>query len=199
MKRIFILGFVLTAVLFSCSEGQDKKNDPAEFEKLPPRVEPVCLKLNYPITYIMPDGSKITGENREEVSTGLRSWHNAHPDVKEHAAMQFPVIAVFKGQTITINTDSEMMRYRKACEEPEIPCFALIYPVSYIMPDNTIITVEGIDDLESKTAIREWYEKHPNSKERPGMKYPINVLLEGGSVFAINSEDEMNQLREECE
>jgi len=199
MKKLILLGVFFTGILLGCNQGVQEEN--AQSDEANPEVagQPVCLELTYPISYELPDGSTVTGNNREEVSNALRKWHEANPDIKEQAIMQYPVNAVFKGRSITIANEKEMIQYRKECEEPEKPCFALIYPVSYIMPDGTIITVKGIDDLENKALIRDWYTNHPNSKERPGMKYPLDVLLEDGSTMTLMNVEELNALREECE
>ena len=199
MKRVFILSLMLTAFLFSCNNSEKAGNDQLEPEKQESVDQDICLELTYPITYILPDGTKVSGNNKDEIGSALKHWHATNPDVQERAVMQYPVKAIFQGSPVTIADEGEMQRYRKACQKAEVPCYAFVYPVSYIMPDATIITVEGIDDLQSKTAIREWYANNPDSKERPTMKYPMNVLLEDGSMITLNSEDELNKLREECE
>ena len=72
MKRIFVIGLLLTGLLFSCNKDDGNKDtqlkDGEEFTQ-----KEICLELVFPITFIMPDGSTITGENREEVGTAIKA------------------------------------------------------------------------------------------------------------------------------
>ena len=43
-------------------------------------------------------------------------------------------------------------------------CFEFVYPVTFIMPDGTEISIDGKDDDEGWGEIKAWYEAHPDSK-----------------------------------
>ena len=74
-------------------------------------------------------------------------------------------------------------------------CFKLVYPVIYIMPDGSEITVADRTDW---TAIKSWYEANPDSKERPVLKYPVDVTLSDGTIMTINDADQMHTLVKDC-
>ncbi len=69
-----------------------------------------CFDLVYPITFIMPDGSTISGNSEAELDAALESWYNAHPDVVAEPTLQFPVqiIVEYADQPITINSEEEL-------------------------------------------------------------------------------------------
>ena len=76
-----------------------------------------CFDFVYPITYIMPDGSTITGNDREEICLAVRSWYETNPDSRERPALQYPVDITFEdGTTVTINNDEEMRGAYERCE-----------------------------------------------------------------------------------
>lgn len=76
-----------------------------------------CFEFVLPITFIMPDGSTITIETREDWEL-IRGWYEEHPDVREAPALQYPVEIIFEdGTTLTINNDEEMRRVYEACDE----------------------------------------------------------------------------------
>ncbi len=76
-----------------------------------------CFKLVYPVTYTMPDGSEVTGNNEEEVWTAIKAWYTAHPDSKADAVLQYPVQIVFGDEIKTINNNEEMALAKKACKD----------------------------------------------------------------------------------
>jgi hypothetical protein len=197
MKRVFVIGLLLTGLLFSCNKDGGKNDDSKLKDEA--QSEIVCLELVFPITFIMPDGSEITGDNRQEIGTAMRNWHAANPGFDERGTMQYPVNAIFKGKPVTITNEQEMVRYKKACEEERLPCFTFIYPITYIMPDETAITIASEDDRENKMAIRAWYGENPGVEEKPALQYPVKVKMsKDGTIKTINNEEEMIALKDYC-
>jgi len=198
MKRILVIA-LLSAGFFTACNMDSNKNDLSDENKQEVSGENICLELTYPISYKLPDGTSIEGNSREEISSALKSWHAANPEIKERATMQFPVKAIFQGNAISILNEVEMEYYKKACAETRIPCFTFIFPVTYIMPDGMQITVMNEDDAENKAAIRTWYANNPEFKElRPDLQYPIDVKVRDGSKRTLSSIEELHALREEC-
>ena len=77
-----------------------------------------CFELTLPITYIMPDGSEIVVENKEDRML-IREWYAAHPDVAEKPALDYPVdIKYFEDATVVvINNEEEMREAREGCRD----------------------------------------------------------------------------------
>jgi hypothetical protein len=84
------------------------------------RPEP-CFDFVYPVIFVMPDGSTVTGNDREEIGAAMRAWYEAHPDVREEPALQYPVnIAFFDSDEImTINSEEELRAARALCDEED--------------------------------------------------------------------------------
>jgi hypothetical protein len=74
-------------------------------------------------------------------------------------------------------------------------CFDFVYPISYIMPDRAIITVENEDDWYE---IKNWYEENPDVKEEPQLQYPVEIIFKDGTIKTINNKEEMKKAYEYC-
>jgi len=87
-------------------------------------------------------------------------------------------------------------KYEKDKEEKE-SCFDLDYPVTYIMPDDSEILVE--DEKTMWTDIKKWYEANPDSKDKPALQYPVDIIYAGGSTLKITDEAAMTEAKKDCE
>jgi hypothetical protein len=68
-----------------------------------------CFEFVYPISYVMPDGSVITGNSEKEIWQLIKEWYEANPDEKDKPVLQYPVDIQYKdGTIVTINDDEEM-------------------------------------------------------------------------------------------
>ena len=97
--------------------------------------------------------------------------------------------------TLTVNNDEEMREAKGNCDPH---CFDLVYPVTFIMPDDSIITVTS-DEEEGWEELKDWYEENPDTGERPNFQYPINIIYEDGTTGTINNEDELDAIKGNCE
>jgi hypothetical protein len=77
-------------------------------------------------------------------------------------------------------------------------CFTFVYPITYIMPDGTEITVESKLDLQSRVAIGLWYREHPGVQVLPALKYPLDVTLSDGTTLTITNNEELRELLAQC-
>lgn len=74
-------------------------------------------------------------------------------------------------------------------------CFEFVFPVDFIMPDNTSITLDAKEDW---VLIREWYQANPSVKIRPTLVFPLNITLQDGTVQTILNEDELSIVKDAC-
>ena len=159
-----------------------------------------CFELVYPVTYLMPDGSTITIENDEDWDP-IKDWYEENPESEERPELQYPVDVVFDDETVTVNSAEEMGEMKRECWEDEgRECFELVYPVTFIMPDGSIITV-ATDDEDGWQEVKDWYDANPESEERPTLEYPVDIVYEtnaGDSTVTINNEEEMEAVKDEC-
>ena len=161
-----------------------------------------CFELVYPVTYLMPDGSTITVENDEDWDP-IKDWYDANPNAEGRPELQYPVDVVLDDETFTVNSAEEMGEIKRECWEDEDEgreCFALVYPVTFVMPDGSTITVET-DDEAGWQEVKDWYDANLESDERPTLEYPIDIVYEtdaGDSTVTINNESEMEAAKDEC-
>ena len=169
-----------------------------------------CFELVYPVNYVMPDGSIIeVVSDHEESWSDIKNWYEQNSGYEEsRPVLQYPVDILYEtedsnSRIVTVNNEGEMNAAKDECREEweeglDRDCFDLILPVSYIMPDGSIITVT--DDGEFM-AIRNWYEENEGDYEEPVLQYPVDILYEtedGDSLVTLNSEEEMRYAKSEC-
>jgi len=180
--------------------GRDKKDWGRDDDK----GDWKCFDLVLPVTYMMPDGSTITVNNDVDDSwSELKAWYEANPESEEKPTLQYPVDISFEGREgttfITITNDEEMRGAYRRCDGGRDnnvrECFELVYPVTYVMPDGSTITVHSDDDSWSE--LKAWYEANPESEERPDLQYPVDVVFDDETV-TVNSAEEMGEMKREC-
>jgi hypothetical protein len=74
-------------------------------------------------------------------------------------------------------------------------CFEFVFPLDFIMPDDTSITLETKADW---ILIREWYKANPRIKARPELVFPVDVLLEDGTIQTLLDRAELMAVKEAC-
>jgi glutathione peroxidase-family protein len=164
-----------------------------------------CFNLIYPVTYTMPDGTNISGDDEEVLWGAIKVWYENHPDVKEEPSLNYPVQIAFPDSDVpvTVNNEEEMMEIKKEkcdyADDKDIKdCFNLIYPVTYTMPDGT--NISGDDEEALWGAIKAWYEDHPDVKEEPSLNYPVQIAFPDSDVHVtVNNEEEMSEIKEDCD
>jgi len=68
-------------------------------------------------------------------------------------------------------------------------CYTPIFPVTYLLPDSTEITVDSIQEL--KLAIREWKEANPGVRGKTKIVFPIDLENEAGDIVTVNNYQEL--------
>jgi hypothetical protein len=170
-----------------------------------------CFTVVYPITFIMPDSSEITGEDGKTICSEIKAWYMAHPDVRERPALQYPFDVILQDSTtLTINDSTGLADLIAGCPEQyrdndgdhhgdldgtHKACFTLVLPVTFIMPDSSEITVA---DSSGWAAIKDWYDANPDSRQHPSLQYPVDVLLRDSTTMTIQSAEEMQALWKDC-
>jgi len=165
-----------------------------------------CFSIQYPMTVTLSDGYTYTFESEESV----KEFYDAY-EIDEEMYIAFPISVIGNdGEAIVIENDEALKEAYRGCYSGERDivieqkCFSLVYPVSYQLPDGSLIEVSA-DNEDSWAEMNAWYDENPESAERPTLQYPVVIMYEEddeGSVDAltvtINNEEEMNSAREDC-
>lgn len=161
-----------------------------------------CFDFVYPITYVMADGTAITGNNKEEINIALKAWYEAHPDSKQKPELQYPVDIVFGDKLITLSDEEDLKKAYELCKVKDgdkIKCFILVYPVTYVLPDDTEVTINSKDDDESWSIIKDWYVAHPDVAKKPVLSFPVDIKWRNGEMTTIYSHEELKRAKKKCE
>ena len=80
--------------------------------------EEICFELALPLTFIMPDGTAITGNTEEELDEAIDAWYEANPN-DEEPELQFPVDIIYPDSDVplTINSEEEMNEAIENCDD----------------------------------------------------------------------------------
>jgi len=75
-------------------------------------------------------------------------------------------------------------------------CFEFVFPIDFIMPDDTSITLESRADW---VLIKQWYDDNDDVDERPTLVFPVSITLkEDGSVQTLIDVDDLNEVKQNC-
>jgi hypothetical protein len=86
---------------------------------------------------------------------------------------------------------ASMFDSQKSNEE----CFEFIYPISFVLPDDSEITINNDEDWDK---IDLWYEENKDSEEEPEIVYPFDVIVEN-EIITVESEEDLDRLDEVCD
>ena len=169
-----------------------------------------CFSLVYPVTFTMPDGStmEVTGDDEEGWSL-LKNWYEENPDYEEvRPQLNYPVDIVFETEedeaVVTINSEEEMELAKRDCreegegEDDERECFEVVLPITFVMPDGSLLTVLEEADWRN---VELWYVENHEVEDEPGYQFPVDIVYEtedGNITVTINSQEEMDAAEQDC-
>ena len=169
-----------------------------------------CFTLEFPVSFNMPDGSLVTVESDDEESWAeIKAWYETNRDSEEKPTMQFPVEILFDEESLVIENQEEMRSAYQECypkrdgewsRDGDETCFYLVFPVIYVMPDGSTISVTS-DDEDGWSDLKGWYEENEDSEDKPELQYPVDIIVEteeGTSTVTINNQEEMASAKREC-
>jgi hypothetical protein len=138
------------------------------------------------------EGTVISGEQEGEFTGTFKGGKKSY----------FEITITIEGEPIdfkgTYKFEKNKDDFQGAwCNGGKEKCFDFVYPISYMMPDGTIIT--GNSEEEINQLIKDWYEAHPGEKEKPILQYPVDIIFEDGTIVTINNEEEMKAAYENCD
>jgi hypothetical protein len=84
----------------------------------------------------------------------------------------------------------------KDTDTDKAPCFEITSPMSYTMPDGSIIMG---DRAEIKIQMDAWYKAHPDVKEKATMNFPFTITYWDGTELEINNAEEFARAKKRCE
>lgn len=210
----------LTALFTSCSEDEDVL-DEVTVENFVDRtvfgIQAVgnigkmgCYEFVFPIAVSYPDGSQTEVGDYRELRVAIAQFIVDYQDttgVRPTLVYPFDVMDE-DGAIITVEDMDEARELRRTCRRDFYQdvrnrirnrgdrCFALVFPVTIVFPDET--TLEASDKDGLKQAVREWKDANPEIEGRPMLQFPVTVEFEDGSTATVESREGFKRLRNVC-
>jgi uncharacterized protein YcfL len=98
-----------------------------------------------------------------------------------------------EGRLLRRNKERKMERGENGCDREK--CFEFVFPISFIMPDGTEISGDG---LEVRTGITAWYDANPGVEERPELRYPLDIVFSDDTTVTLENNEQMRRVYNSC-
>lgn len=205
---IFSLLFLAIFGLTSC----DKKDFDNNHD------ERKCFEYVYPLSYLMPDDTTISGDNEEHLNEQLKAWYNANPNADKRHELIFPIdVRLDDGTILSVEHKEDFEAIYKDCKEDEHDhdhdndhdddndnddhhnddCFKYVYPLTYTLPDGT--SANANNEEETEMIFQNWHNANPDSQERPTLDFPFDVSFENhDAIITVHNEEELRGIYERC-
>lgn len=190
MKSLFALA--LTVLMFSsCSEESVSSSDDAsliaEIESAS-RISVSAVDLPAATTSSFRGELADTFVNEVQLAANLGYKVTVGTDDVSRMESTSDIFFSIQGRQLN-DTDERRARRRNRC-------FEFVFPIDFIMPDDTSITLESRADW---VLIKQWYDENDDVDERPTLVFPVSITLkEDGSVQTLIDVDELNELKQNC-
>jgi hypothetical protein len=176
----------------SCSENSEGLTDTSDatiIESIENSARIVVADTDVPASLTTAfDGDYIDSSIKTvELAAGLGFKVTTLTDNAERAESESDVFFTTEGRALTDRRDETRRRRSR--------CFEFVFPINFIMPDATSLTLESADDW---VLIREWYAANPDSTERPDLVFPVDVTLEDGTLQTLVNIDELKDVKSAC-
>ena len=175
-----------------------------------------CFSIVYPVSYLMPDGTTIEIPADDEDSWAeFKSWYDNNSETDERPSLQYPVEIIYEidgeegaqdQRVVTINNEDEMMAAKEECGEEESEdneereCYEYVYPITFILPDESTVEISSEDDESGWGLIRRFYEENSNYEEEPALQFPVEIIVEGDVVLDFDTSEAWEEfLDENCD
>jgi HKD family nuclease len=158
-----------------------------------------CFEFVYPISFILPDGSEVTINNDEDWDQ-IVLWYEENKDAEEEPEIIYPFDVVIDEEVKTITNKKDIEWLEEYCYEKDSEkdydekCFEFVYPISFILPDGSEVTINNDEDWNQ---IDLWYEENKDAEEEPEIIYPFDVVIDE-DVKTITNKKDIEWLEEYC-
>jgi hypothetical protein len=184
--------FILAALLFiACSdaEGLAGSDDTALIEKIESASKTTVSTDNLP---------SATGAafNTDLLDTAIKRVQLAAGLGFEVSLITDNIARQEKKSDVFFNTEGRQLKdNREKSKKRRHKCFEFVFPIDFIMPDNSSITLNEKADW---TLIREWYQLNPDANERAAIVFPLEVTFKDGTVQMLLDRDELKRVKDSC-
>lgn len=189
-----ITAFTLSALLFtSCSDSDAidglEIDSTALIEKIESATKVAVVSTSLPSATetALKEGLADSYIIGAELAAGLGYKVAIATDNESREETKSDVYFSLEGKQLADTNEKRIRRRHK--------CFEFVFPIVFIMADDTSITLTSKDDW---SLIREWYDANPDATDRPELLFPVDVTLEDGTVQTLIDRDELIAIKDSC-
>jgi hypothetical protein len=193
-RILFLVSFVfiLTALLFTaCSdaEGLAGSDDTALIAKIESASKTTVSVDHLPTATGATFNTDLLDTAIESVQLAIGLGFKVSVVTDNIARQEKKSDAFFstEGRPLKDNREKSKKRRHK--------CFEFVFPIDFIMPDDSSITLNEKADW---TLIREWYQLNPDATERAAIVFPLEVTFKDGTVQMLLDKDELKSIKDSC-
>jgi len=128
--------------------------------------------LTFPTEIELPDGTKLTVNNEEELYDLIDKWYEENGD--------------YGGEWEDGEWDDDDYE----------DCFTVVFPISVQFPDGEVVIYDSEESLY--IGIDTWYNLNPDSEDDPAPVYPFDVILADSTTQTVSSETDEEALWASC-
>ncbi|MEE9408659.1 MAG: hypothetical protein V3V28_11365 [Polaribacter sp.] len=188
-----ISAFILSALLFtSCSESEGldiSTSDEVLISQIESAARTVVDTSSLPTATTTAFNGDLSDSFVESVAlaSGLGYKVSILTDNESRSEVSSDVFFTTEGRQLADSNERRKKRRHK--------CFQFVFPIDFIMPDNTSITLNEKADW---MLIREWYTANPDATERPELVFPVDLTLKDGTVQTLIDRGELKTIKDSC-
>jgi hypothetical protein len=159
-----------------------------------------CISVKFPITVIA-NGQQVVLMDEDDLDL-VEAIFDQFPNDIDTLEIVFPITVILEDYTeVMVNSQEELNALIAACDssggDDSISCLDFEYPITFFIFDDNqqqtgTVTVNNDQELYI-------FLNSLDDDDYFSIDYPINVILDDGSVVAVNNNTELEQLIDDCE
>lgn len=99
-------------------------------------------------------------------------------------------------QNVENYTEEAVFQLERRAKCGKRGCFEFVWPITISFPDASTAEVDSQEALRS--TIRAWKEVNPDTEDRPGFVYPLDIMNEEGELITLSSQEELIAAVQAC-
>lgn len=159
-----------------------------------------CFDLKFPVTVLFPDSTSQTVNDSTEMRDAISTWIEDNRPFRGRILIQMPFTVILNdtNDEILIEELADLQEVLQDCRgdigpgNGDGPCFTLVFPLILEFPDGNTVRVQNENQLQN--LIERWRNANPQTRERPHIVFPHDVILEDGTQVTVNNPQELRDL-----
>lgn len=187
-----VTAIILSFLVFtSCSDNSETVNvdDTALVERIDAATKIVVSSDDLPISAQSTFNGDLNDNLVSKVELATELGYKVAINTVDESRMEDSSDVYFSIQGRQLDDTRERSRKRRN------RCFEFVFPIDFIMPDDSTITLNSKDDW---SLLRDWYANNPDASEKPALVFPVDVTLEDGTVQTLIDVDDLRSVKQSC-